>query len=366
MVTLLVQIIFIFIEQYLHFTRSTASNTPTVITHPKAETSLTFLTYATYQINNYALMYRFIFHVFQLLLIHGMIFWYFPNGAGVRVNGNPECTRSDIRMGKCNEVPCNAFLFIFYLLYVLYFTFSSLQIRESWPEIDRSTIKKSSDGISKIIAKVFYAIPLAWELQQIASWIWTKTCFDIFQWLKFAEIHDKLFLIKCTAKAKKMTTIGTETSKVSKYLMGGGLLFGLVFIIVIPIFVFSSLNPMVKLNGLTASSLSLTLNYAETKDFKLMEISDALILSTDQARKDISGLRKFTEIKGADTGQFQYVAYANATDENSFPSYYKITELSSYFRRTIIYPSVTLTYTFVRPVLFAIAVRNLRRSRVWS
>eukprot|EP00826_Nyctotherus_ovalis_P037578 TRINITY_DN3437_c0_g1_i4.p1 TRINITY_DN3437_c0_g1~~TRINITY_DN3437_c0_g1_i4.p1 ORF type:complete len:309 (-),score=90.06 TRINITY_DN3437_c0_g1_i4:799-1725(-) len=304
-----------------------------------------------YQDNNYALMLRLVLHVFQLLLIHGMIFWYFPNDAGVRINNNPECTKEDIEAGKCNEVVCNPFLFIFYVLYCLYFVFSSLQISESWPEIEEDAFTRSSDAVGKVVFKGFYAIPFAWELQQVATWLWTKTSFDIFQWLKFTEIHQQLFLVKCTTKARRSTTVGTEVSKTSKNLMGGGLLFGLIFLIVVPIFVFSSLNPMVELNNVTGAGLSLTLTYDESKSFELVSISDALIEDMSNYQNEEQELRKFSEIKGADSNQFQILSFANASDVNSFPTATKIHDLSNYFKKTIKYPFVTLKYTFIRPVI---------------
>jgi hypothetical protein len=270
----------------------------------------------------------------------------------VRINNNPECTQQDITRDKCNEVPNNAFLFIFYLLYSLYFVVSSMQIREAWPEIEEDFLLKSTDNMGKIIYKGFYAIPFAWELQQVATWLWTKTSFDIFQWLKFSEIHEQLFVVKCTAKSKQESIIGEEVSKTSKYAMGGGLLFGLIFLIVIPIFVFSNLNPMVEINNVTGASLSLTLTYDESKSFELMRISDALIEGIGKYKDKESKLRNFTEIKGTDTEQFQTLSFANSSDLNSFPTETKINDLTKYFKTTINYPYVTLKYTFIRPVFY--------------
>jgi len=334
----------------MHYTRPLPSNSPTVVTSPKASTALSHLCYANYQVNNYTLFYRFLFHIFQILLIHGMIFWYFPNNAGMRRNGYPECTKNDIDMGKCNEVLSNIFLLIFYVLYALYFIISSMQIREAWPEIDKDIITTSSDIIGRGIAQGFYAIPFAWELQEIASWLWTRTCFDIFQWLKFSEIHYNLFLVNCKAKAKRLTPIGEETSKLSKYLMGGGLLFGLIFLIVVPIFVFSSLNPMVNINSVNTASLTFTLNYEETKTFTLMETTGARIQSMNESPKDESKIRKFSEIKGVDREQFQYILFANTSDTDVFPTEDKIKELHEYFKTNAL-PTISLEYSFTRPVI---------------
>ena len=345
------QIILILIERYLYFIRPLPSNTPSFVTKTNAPTSLSHLYFWTYKNNNNALMFRLVLHIFQLLLMHGMIFWYFPNTAGVQNNGSPECTEQDISRNRCNEVPNNNFLFVFYALYSLYFVISSIQIREAWPEIEEDFFLKSTNNMGKIIYKGFYAIPFAWELQQVATWLWTKTSFDIFQWLKFAEIHEQLFVVKCTAKAKRRITVGAEVPKASKYTMGGGLLFGLIFLIIIPVFVFSSWNPMTKFNNITGASLSFTLKYNESKYFELMKISDALIEGMDRYKSNVTELKKFQEIKGSNIEQFQSLSFAGSSDANSFPTEAKIKNLIDYFKTTIELPYVILKFTFIRPVL---------------
>jgi len=266
------------------------------------------------------------------------------------MNGNPECIREEIQLGQCNEVPYNFFLFAFYALYALYFWLSALQIRESWPEVEEKALMGSPGSVSKIIFTVFYAIPFAWELQQAATWLWAETSLDMFQWLKLEEINSRLFMIKCTSKARRATLLGSKISTIMKYTMGGGFLFVLIFLIVIPIVAFSSFNPMVALNNPIKSSLSISLNYG-TKTFEWLDISDALIedMENDPSNK-VSELKTHKEIKTVDSLQINSLLFANSSDSYSFPTVDKLKDLSSYLKPIRTFPVVLIKYTFTRPV----------------
>lgn len=348
-ITLFAQIVLILVERYISSQRPLPSNSPIENSPPEVPSSIRDLCFSRYLKNNYPLLFRYIFHILQLVLIHIMIFWYFPNSAGVNNNGYPECTKEDIETRQCNEVPCNFSLLAFYILYCLYFWLSSLQIRESWPEIDEKALMTSPGMISKAILKVFYMIPFAWELQQVASWLWAETSFDLFQWLKFEEINFQLFIIKCTSKVRRRRLMGAKIAKLKKYSMGGGSLFGLIFLIVIPIVAFSSLNPMVELNNPTKSSLSITLEYG-TKTFEMMQISDALIETMDNHLDVASELKTFKEIKTVDFEQISRLGFANSSDTYSFPTFTKLEDIHNSLNHLKSFPFIILKYTFTRPV----------------
>ena len=168
--------------------------------------------------------------------------------------------------------------------------------------------------------------------------------------------------MKCTAKARRRIPIGTETTKFLKYLMGGGLLFGLIFLIVAPIFVFSTLNPMVNLNNPTKASLSLTLNYGQTKHMEILSMSDALINDVKDNSNDLTTLRNNQALRAAEISQFQEVTFGNSPDHNDFPTDEKIKGAYDILLNQNHPIGVILTYTFVRPVLFSLILRNLQES----
>lgn len=349
-ITLLAQIVLILVERYISSQRPLPGNSTVEITNTEFPSSIANLCYANYTDNNYSLLFRYLFHIMQLLLIHGMLFWYFPNDAGVRINGNPECTKEEIELDQCNEVPCNFALLIFYALYALYFWLSALQIREAWPEVEEKALMGSPGSLSKATLKIFYLIPFAWELQQVAGWLWSKTSFDIFQWLKFEEIHGRLFMIKCTSKVRRKMLLGEKVPRLTKYAMGGGILFVLIFLIVVPIVAFSSLNPMADLNNPTKGSLSLTFNYG-TKSFQWMDISDALIEDMVFYPEKVSKLKTYKEIKTVSTSQINRLSFANSSDDYAFPTNEKLKEISSYLQQLKSFPTLVLKYTFTRPVI---------------
>jgi len=359
-ITLIALVLFLIIDRYLYFIRPLRSNTPTKIKYPQNSLKLKeHLYYEIYQINNYALMGKFVFHIFQFILIHFMVFWYWPNTGNMKLKNRPECTKEDINAGKCNEPASNIFLLAFYLIYCVYFVLSALQIQHSWPEVNEDLVHKSSDTTSKLGSQIFYAIPFAWEIQQVACWLWTKTSFDIFQWLKFEEIYFNLFIVKCNAKSKRKEQIGAEVKGASKKIMGGCGLFILILLIIVPILVFSTLNPMMNLNNITKASLNIQLEYGDSQTFEFIKVPNAAIsvlTADDFERNEIS---TFEEIRGETLDQFQWVKLPNASDYYSFPTEQKRLDLLEFFWYNGPHPKVTLELSFERPV-FLILDLNYR------
>ena len=330
--------------------RPLPTNSPVVIIMPKKKLPLKYAYYEYYQTNNHALLGRLFVHILQFLIVNILVFWYLPNTGNVHFNNHPECRSLDIESGKCNEPATNPFLLIFYIFYCAYFAFSAMQIRHGWPEMEESLIMKPSDPVSKVTAKVFYAIPFAWELQQIASWLWTKTSFDLFQWLKFEEIYNNIFLVKCSAKAKEGNEIGTEVSVITKHLIGGTGLFILILLIIGPILVFSTLNPMTNLNNLVKSSLVIKLDYGVSESFELMSISNAALSNVSQEEFDMNEMREFDEIRGEGIEQFQWATFANSSDYNNFPTETKRLGLVEYFEQSSPYARLNVLLSFSRRV----------------
>lgn len=64
-----------------------------------------------------AIMMKYYFLLFMLILIHYLVFWYFPNKGNQQIQGNNYCNYNLKNSTHCNEVRMNWALFIFYLLY---------------------------------------------------------------------------------------------------------------------------------------------------------------------------------------------------------------------------------------------------------
>ena len=97
---------------------------------------------------------------------------------------------------SCNEPYESTYIIIFYILYCVYFWFSALQIRDGWPIFDEESIKKRAGTMNQVMTQAFFAVPFAWEIKEFSTWLWTKTSFDLFIWLKFEEIVMNLYVMK--------------------------------------------------------------------------------------------------------------------------------------------------------------------------
>lgn len=68
-------------------------------------------------ISHKAIMMKYYFLLFMLILIHYLVFWYYPNKGNQQIQGNNYCNYNLTNSNHCNEVRMNWALFIFYLLY---------------------------------------------------------------------------------------------------------------------------------------------------------------------------------------------------------------------------------------------------------
>ena len=273
-----------------------------------------------YKRNNYALLGKVLLYLFQVVLVHFTVFWLLPNKGNVKLVGHPECEKEDIKIGLCNEPHANPFLMIFYVFYCAYFAVSAMQIRAGWPEMEEEEVHKEVGMKNELGMQIFFAIPFGWELQEIASWLWNKTSFNIFQWLKFEEIYSDLFLVNCSSKKRRQSPIGEEAGSGKKIAMGSCGLFLLLLLIVGPIFVFSALNPMVELNNPIRGSLVVDLGYGAGSSFELMRVANGdiqLATAKELEEKNVTGNM---ELRGKDLAQFRWISFPNTSDSNNFPT----------------------------------------------
>lgn len=170
---------------------------------------------------NFGLLGKFLTHIFLLITVHIIVFWVIPNIANDENILHPECDYESRIDQTCGETNTNIYILGFYLIYCLYFLISAAQIRFGWPESDESQILKSAGKTSKYLLYVFFAIPFLWEVKAIKAWLWTKTSFGIYRWIKFEEMYANLFIAKCNAKARAEKGEGKETDKTYKTIVGG-------------------------------------------------------------------------------------------------------------------------------------------------
>ncbi len=223
---------------------------------------------------NIPLLNKYVLHIFITLLAHVWLFFYMPIQGNININNQIYCVEGEV----CNDFLYNPFLIICYILYVIYLTGSGLQIKYGFYDMKRKSILKSGNSsINGGIYNGFKAIPFVYEIKQAIDWTFTRTSMDFFQWNKFESVYDVIYSTYCSMSAIKKKMVGQKVGKVLKGGMGGTLSFILVILLVVPLMLFSSLNPTNKENNLTGATLKVDLSFfyknGAIKNYTLFENS---------------------------------------------------------------------------------------------
>lgn len=269
---------------------------------------------------NKTIVIKYYLQLFLLILIHVVIFWYFPIKANVDLQVTAFCDFSDPNTGNsCNEVFMNWTLVMFYLLYCTYFAISALQIRYGLPELRKGNFAMSDTGpINKGIFQGYLAAPFIVELKIISDWTFTRTALDLFQWIKFETIYGDLFIAKCQNKVYLEHPLGDPMPRWKKASFGCGGLLLLIIIIAGPLLIFSNLNPLAQNNFVTGASLRVLIEANLTEDgavnhyelFRTERVTDLRNIS-DTFYNELSGFRS---IRNLQRDLFQQVVMSRVSD----------------------------------------------------
>jgi len=270
---------------------------------------------------NQTLLIKYYLQLALLIIVHILVFWYFPIAANMGLMSTPFCQFGDSVGSECNEVFMNWTLVVFYLLYCGYFFFSALQIRYGLPELRKGNFSMNGyTGINKGMFMGFMSAPFVFELKIIADWTFTRTALDLFQWIKFESIYGDLFVAKCSNKPIMAHPLGKKVPAFMKMVMGCGGLIALIVIIAGPLLLFSALNPLANPNPVLGASLTLNIITNLTSEpggatnvYQLFNTDNFITVEpiSDANYRSISGIRL---IRNLDRAQFQQVQLSDVAD----------------------------------------------------
>jgi outer membrane biosynthesis protein TonB len=268
---------------------------------------------------NMPLFNKYILHMVIVIFGHIFVFFFMPMCGNVNLNTRIFCLKDE---KECNDFLNNKVIIIFYCLYVIYFIFSGLQIKYGFYDMKRKSVLKSkSNSISGGFYNGYKNIPFLYEIKLAIDWTFTGTCLDIFQWNKFESIYDIIYTTNCSMTGINSKPVGQEIGKVNKFFMGGLLSFALVVILIGPIIIFSSLNPLNTLNNLTSADLKVELCFGYKN--KIMKNYTIYRNSKPQSIDSITQeeMNEFHYSKASDTRNFpveqiQTVTFFEENDRN--------------------------------------------------
>ena len=229
------------------------------------------------------LLLKYITQIVLVIFIHIFIYFYLPTKNVISSDEGTQIKNLDISE---NKVTTNIFIFIFYILYIIYFIFSGLQIKYGLTDMRKvSSLMKASNLFYNMTYKVYKQIPFLFELKNFIDWTFTSTALDLWKWLKLEEIISLLFINKCLGKGNLKRRVGSLSPLYMKILMGGTMYFCAIMLIFGPLILFSSLNPINMVNSVNGINLKIVLcmNIEQSTkiNLTLYHTSNAIIKSFD-------------------------------------------------------------------------------------
>ena len=185
---------------------------------------------------------KYLFMVLQVLLVHAVFFFILPV------------------VNQLSFLNSSAVIVV-YLLKCCWFYFSGRQIRDGYPITLERNLTSSFSVTGYYIYIVYRAIPFLYELKTILEWATTPTTLEFFHWFILDDVKSELFQCECRWKALKAKDrpFGTPQKWYLKILVGGGLVLALALLLWVPLFLFSSSNPLLQSNPVTKAELSIGL-----------------------------------------------------------------------------------------------------------
>lgn len=184
--------------------------------------------------------------IFQFILIIGLHIWMFfvlPVTTERRFNS----TRPPV---------------MYYMIKCFYLLFSAYQIRCGYPaRILGNFLTKGFGMLNFAGFKIFINIPFLMELRTLMDWVWTDTSMTLFDWLKMEDIFQNVYQLKCSRQMESDLPAprGQKKGPVVKYLMGGGMILGIIAVIWFPLALFAFSNTVGEPNIPFDVSISLRL-----------------------------------------------------------------------------------------------------------
>ncbi|XP_052864339.1 piezo-type mechanosensitive ion channel component [Anopheles cruzii] len=134
---------------------------------------------------------------------------------------------------------------LYYTIKCFYLLFSAYQIRCGYPaRILGNFLTKGFTMANFSGFKLFMTVPFLFELRTLMDWIWTDTSMTLFDWLKMEDIFTNVYQLKCMRQLEEDLPAprGQKKGAMVKYLMGGGMMLGIIFLIWFPLALFAFSN----------------------------------------------------------------------------------------------------------------------------
>ena len=227
---------------------------------------------------NIPLLEKYILYILLTILSHIFIFFFITMTGNYNINNAFYCIREQ-PTDECNDFLENDTTIVFYLFYLIYLIFSGLQIKYGFYDLKRKSIFKNIYSIHGYIYYAYKLIPFYYQIKNVVDWTFTPTSLNLFDWFKFENLYDLIFKTYRQKYRIEKRPIGKRITKIFKAFTGGIISLILVLILIIPLILYSSLNPTNEINNINSAQLKVYLSFI---DINLQE-KNYLIFENDWA-----------------------------------------------------------------------------------
>lgn len=177
-------------------------------------------------------------------------------------------------------------LILFYVSWLAYLLVSACQLHYGFGTAPpRDSLKSAGYGsLPSTAFSIYLAVPFLAELRQILDWVCTPTALDLGQWMKLETVHVNLFFVQADMVGR-LRGIATWSGRRAqsfcyKFWSGVCLFVALILVVLLPALIFSTLNPTLGYNDITAVSVTLSLrgavgSYTLFSSSQLAQLADA-------------------------------------------------------------------------------------------
>ena len=213
---------------------------------------------------NIPLLHKYILHILLTILSHLFIFFYITMTGNYNIYNEVYCIKES-SVDECNDFLENKTIVIFYLIVIIYHIFSALQIKYGFYDLKRKSIFKNVESLQGLLFQLYKLIPFYYQIKNIVDWTFTPTSLDLFDWFKFENVYDEIFKTYRLKYPIEKKPIGKKIKNHLKMIIGGLSSSFLILIIILPLILFSTLNPTNKLNNITSAQMKIYLSFIDNK-----------------------------------------------------------------------------------------------------
>ena len=222
---------------------------------------------------NLPLLQKYILHILISILSHLFIFFFITMMGNYNINNAVYCIREQ-ETDECNDFLENKTIVIFYLIFLVYLLFSGLQIKYGFYDLKRKSIFKNINSLQGLLFEAYKNIPFYYPIKNVVDWTFTPTSLNLFDWFKFENIYDEIFKTYRIKRPIEIKPIGQKIKTIFKMLIGGLTSLILVLILVLPLILFSSLNPTNEINNINSAQMKIYLSFIDDNQEKNYLIFD--------------------------------------------------------------------------------------------